>query len=176
METVINWLDLPVEIWELILSNLDAYELLKASETCIKFNNVLSMSQRLMKKLSLEIGNTYLTYLSENKLAKKKVCEDSLSELNLRKEYIQKSDRKYESILIFSLMDHVAEHYIKNVLFDILKQFAGSVKQITLMDISLQDNNKNSFCHTVSVEIISLIVKTLKSLKTLKYDGKNYII
>ena len=172
MESKINWLHLPDIIWELILSNLKGKDLLRASETCKKFNNLLSMSERLMTKLRLKIRNPYRSYYIRNETDRKELYIKSICELNFTKQCLQKSERKYESMRIFELgFNHLPKHtekrkekkknekYITNVIFDIFKQFAGSVKQITFYDISLQDND------------FYKLIQVLKNLKVLKFEG-----
>ena len=159
MQSEINWLHLPDIIWESILSNLDAKCLLKASLTCKKFNDLLSISHSLMEELSLEIGNIFMDYRIRNKENeyKKYFCE-----LKLIKECLQKSERKYESITIYDLDDHAAENYIIDVLIDILKLLAGSVKQITFCDTSLKADN------------FYKLIQIMKNLKVLKFKGSDF--
>ena len=138
---IINWLHLPDIMWESILLNLEFICLLNASETCKRFNDLLSMSQRLMKKVRLEIG--------------------PYKDLKLIKECLLKSERKYDSIIIRALVNNSAENDIIDVIVDILKHFAGSVKQITFLKTSLQDDN------------FFKIIQILKNLKVLKFKGRD---
>ena len=75
MESDINWLNLPVEMWELIFCNLKVKCLLRASETCKKFNDVLSNSQRLMKRISLTVGHIFMYDYIKQAFHKNKVYE-----------------------------------------------------------------------------------------------------
>ena len=50
-----DWLCFPDEVWEEILDYLDVQSLLGTTETCCKFNNLISESPRIMKKLTLKI-------------------------------------------------------------------------------------------------------------------------
>ena len=115
MESNINWLHLPDIVWELILSNLDTKSLMKASESCKKFNYLLSDSKRLMDKVDLRIWNKHnswkygLTY------------EESSCELKLMKECLQNSARKYDSIKIYYHKDRAVENNMMDVIFEILK-------------------------------------------------------
>ena len=82
--------------------------------------------------------------------------------MKLFRECLQKSERKYDSIIISNLRDHhhAIEKCTYNVIFDILKQFAGSVKQITFYDTSLQDDN------------FFKIIKIMNGLKVLKFERR----
>ena len=94
-------------------------------------------------------------------LPKKNETLKSLRELKLLKECLQKSERKYDSIIISNLKDH--NEIIKcifNVTLDILKQFAGTVSQLTFLNTSLQDNN------------FFEVIRIIKNLKTLKFEGR----
>ena len=165
METDINWLDLSDRVWKLILSNLNYKSLLNASGTCKKFNVLLAMSQRLMKKLSLQIGNPFGERF-ETVLDKENAYDEYLYELKLMKECLQKSERKYDSIIIWVLKDRAPENYIMYYLiFEILKQLVESVDQITFFRTPLQDDN------------FFKVIQILKNLKVLKFKeyGDDYL-
>ena len=87
-----------------------------------------------------------------------------LCELSFMEKCLQKSVRKYESIRIYRLSDHEAENYVIHVMFNILKQFAGSVKQITFYNTSLKDVN------------FIKIIQILKNLKILKFERCNSVV
>ena len=153
MDSDINWLHLPAEIWEIILSNLEAKHLLKASETCKQFNDLLSKSQLLIKKLCLEIGSIFMQYHIRND---GNAYEKYFCELNLMKECLQKLERKYEKIRICAILDFEQDDMI-DVIYDILKQLEKSVKQITFYNSTLQDD-----------EFFKMI-QIMKNLKVLKF-------
>ena len=156
MESQINWLHLPDIIWELILCNLKVKHLLNASETCKKFNYLLSRSPRLMKKLSLRIGNPDpFKFLILHNPAREKEYEEYLCKFKLFKKCLQKSNRKYDSIIICD---------IKCAIFDIVKQFAKSVEQIKFLESSLQDGE------------FFKIIQIMKNLKILKFEGRFFNI
>ena len=168
MDLDINWLDLPVEIWEMILCNLEIECLLNASISCKQLNDVLSISQRLMKKISLRIENPFKSIYFANGADIKKLFKKSIRELNFMKKCLQKSERKYESIRICDLeFSNLGNHEGKKKrkeIYDILKQFAGSVKQITLFNTSLQNFE------------FSKIIQMMKNLKVLKFEGSGCVI
>ena len=159
MDSEINWLHLPDIIWVSILNNLEHECLLNASITCKKFNDVLSLSQRLMNRLSLTIKNPYSVYYIKNEHEKQKIILKSIWEMKLMKECLQKSERKYDSISMCSLVDRLTKKYIMNAIIDILKYFAGSVKEISFYNTSLQD------------DYFFKIIQTMKNLNVLKFEG-----
>ena len=152
MESDNNWLCLPDFIWESILYNLRFQELMRASETCKKFNDLLSGSQRLMTKIRFKFGKlnskNHTYELNKGNLQFMKL--EPFSEMKRMKEYLQKSERKYDSIF-FSAVGN------SNVIFDILKQFAGSVKEITFHKTTLQ------------ARVFFKIIQDMKNLKVLKF-------
>ena len=168
MESGIHWLDLPFEIWEMIFSNLDNMTLLKTSATCKKFNDWLSLSQHLMKKFRLRIGKRILYHSGfKNELDKENAYLKSICELKLTKECLQMSERKYYSIRICALHKFVPENdIIIDIIIDILKQFAGSVKQIIFYNATLQD------------DVFYKILQIMRNLKVLRFEGLlgDYII
>ena len=163
MESDFNWLDLPVEIWELILCKLEFRCLLKASETCKKFNDVLSNSQRLMNKFCFIIGNPYIEYCYSSEMLRGHdlLHKEYLCELKLVKECLEKSERKYDCFKIFVQRKRADKKFTRNVMFEILKQFAGSVKQIKFSENSQDDN-------------FFKIIQIMKNLKVLKFEDIDY--
>ena len=137
MESNINWLHLPDIVWELILSNLDTKSLMKASESCKKFNYLLSDSKRLMDKISLRLWNKYESWKY------KRTYEESICDLKLMKECLQNSARKYDSIKIYNYKDRADKNNMMDVIFEILELdcISGSVKQITFCSTLLEDNS-----------------------------------
>ena len=162
MDSDINWLHLPDIIWELILSHLDYNSLLRASVTCKKFNNVFSISKRLMKKLRLTIFDPSVEY--KMKIARWKENKSMDCELEPINHCLQNSVRKYESILIRRLSDDAAKTYVEDVLIKILKHIAGSVEEIQFYDTSLKDDE------------LFKIIQIMKNLKILKFKQHNYHI
>ena len=160
MESDFNWLHLPDFIWELILCNLEIIWLLRASRTCKKFNDLISMSKHSMKKIRFMIKNNDSEINPVND--KERVNEEALCELKLMRECLQKSKRKYDSIVISVLVDHAAEKYLIDLIFDILKQLAGSVKEITFHNAALYDDN------------FFKIIQILENLNVLKFIGNYY--
>ena len=160
IESGTNWLYLPDRIWESILCNLNKRSLLNASESCKKINDLLSLSQLLIKKLSLQINIPHSINYTKNERAREKIYLRSFRNLEMMKECLKMSGRKYNSIIIRNLKDvkNPIAKYNYNAIFDILKQFAGSVKQIKFVYTSLQD------------EIFIKIMQTLKNLKVLKFE------
>ena len=156
-----DWFNLSDKTWESILCNLSDRNLLNASESCRKFNDLFSNSHRLIKLLSLKIEIPHEPSHIRTELAKENEILKSLRELKLLGECLQKSERKYDSIIISNLRDH--DEIVKclyDAAFDILKQFAGSVNQLTFLNTSLLDDN------------FFEVMKTLKNLKVLKFEGR----
>ena len=146
---------------KIVFCNLKARSLLNASETCKQFNAVLSVSQQLMKKLVLRIGMTPDDYYFKRPRNIENVIEKFLCELKLMKDCLQKSERKYDSISIFGIRDLVScspENFMIDLVFDILKQVAGSVNQIAFIETSFSDNN------------FFKVIQTIKNLKCLKFE------
>ena len=173
MESNINWLDLPDNIWESILNNLEDKDLLKASETCKKFNNLLSSSQQLIKKLCLQINNPYGYEHFTNETDRKELYKKSICELKFMKKCLLMSERKYESIIIddlgFNILESHAgkkknkEKQITNVLTDIFKYLARSVKEIKFSNVAELQNDE--FCK---------IIQIMKNLTVLKFYGSGF--
>ena len=112
-------------IWETILFNLERKCLLNTSATCKKFNDLLSMSQRLTNKVSFTIKNPYRSYYITNELGRKKICRKSICKLKFMKKCLQNSERKYENIRICDLrflnleIHEESEKNIINAIIDI---------------------------------------------------------
>ena len=158
-----NWLDLPDKIWELILCDLKYRCLLNASETCKRFNELISMSKRMMTKFSFKIENSLSELFNKTINDGDKVYQTYFRELKVMRKCLQTSKRKYDSIKIrnhydiFETYSNIDKKYIINVFFDILKQFAGSVEQITFSDTSIQNDE------------FTKIIQIMKNLKVLKF-------
>ena len=159
MESNINWLHLPDIVWELILSNLRTKCLLRASESCKKFNYLLSDSKRLMDKISLRLWNKYESRFYRYHPKKLKTNEGCLDELKLLKECLENSARKYDGIIINNL-GSATENNMMDVIFEILELdcISGSVKQITFCNTLLEDNS------------FYKIIQIMKNLKVLKFE------
>ena len=158
MESNINWLDLPDNIWESILNNLEDKDLLKASETCKKFNNLLSISSSLTKKLRLEIGNKLMEIAVRMFKNGNAMC---IFHLVLMKQCLQKSERKYDKIRIYAILDFEQDDMMYAI-YDILKLLAGSVKEITFYNAKLNDDE------------FFKIMQIMKNLKVLKFCGGSF--
>lgn len=159
MESDLNWLHLPDSIWELIMIYLNFEDLLNASVICKNFNDFISMSPFLMKKICFTIGKSEWFRYSFNNVPTN-LCLESFCKLKLMNDCLQKSKRKYHSIKIFSLDDRSDEKYVINLIFDILKKLAGSVKQITFFKAALQD------------DFFINIIQIMKNLKVVKFEGQ----
>ena len=149
MELDFNWLHLPDFIWESILCNLRVGDLLKASETCKQFNDLLSGSQRLMSKIRFKFENPDSKNHTNEVNKRNWQSMEPLCEMKVMKECLLKSERKYDSIFVSAVG-------YSNYIFDILKHFAGSVKEITFHKTTLQ------------AHVFIKIIQVMKNLKVLK--------
>lgn len=108
---VVNWIDLPCEIWEKILSYLDGKSLIRVSETCLKLNEVVDLNRKLIDKLWLKL------YVNDS-------SAENFSEVL---KVIKNSRREYKQLFIH----YVMSQWFENELFvEVLQQLGRSVKAL----------------------------------------------
>lgn len=107
-----NWIDLPFEIWEHILGYLDGKSLIRASETCVKLNEVVDLNPKLVDKLWLKL------YVSDS------TSDESFVEVL---KVIKNTRREYKQLFIHYVMGH----WFENELFlGVLQQLGESVRAL----------------------------------------------
>lgn len=107
----VDWINLPNELWEHILSFADGLSLMRATETCTKINKIIDENPKLIDKLWLKI------YVGD---ADERTFIEGLK-------VIRKSKRKYKQLF----MHYVKMPWFKNELFlEVLNQLGESVNAL----------------------------------------------
>lgn len=158
----VPWLDLPDEVWEIILGYLNVRSLLKASETCSKFNNVMGKSNKLMKMIRLSIVISVNYFLEgyhgdQNKLK----CYRQIKAL---KENLKMSGRNYQNSGLSLLGRHRGWSVpLDTIMTDILMEIC-EIFQIfseSIIDFQIEQCNIENKVFTKIIRIFGNLQKCL---------------
>ncbi|CAO1328828.1 unnamed protein product [Diamesa serratosioi] len=156
----VPWLNLPDEVWEVILGHLNVKSLLTATETCTRLNDVTGKSKKLMKMIRLNIEVPVNNFLEgfhgeQNKLK-------GFRRIKALKENLLMSDRNYQNTGIsvlgrFRGWSIPFDAIMTNILMDICEIFTFFSRSI--IDFKIQQSNIEN---KVFVKIISIFMNLQK--------------
>ncbi|CAO1328849.1 unnamed protein product [Diamesa serratosioi] len=154
----VPWLNLPDEVWVVILGHLNVKTLLTATETCTRLNDVTGKSKKLMKMIRLNIDVPVNKFYCEGKHYKFK----GLKLIKALKENLLMSDRIYQNSGI-SLVDKIKgwsipfDAIMTNILIEVCEIFTFFSRSI--IDFKIQNSTIEN---KVFVKIISIFMNLQK--------------
>ncbi|CAO1301402.1 unnamed protein product [Diamesa tonsa] len=124
VENTLNLLDLNNDVLELILKNLDVRSLIKTTEVCTRFNDLISDSSKLMKNIRLKVVK----------------CKNE--PFFWRTRNVVDSVRKYKNIYVESLSSAypLEEDEIKRFLVKILHKFGPNIRDLEIKGLKFESN------------------------------------
>lgn len=122
----LNLLDLNNDVLELIFKKLDVRSLIKTTEVCTRFNDLISDSSKLMKNIRLKVVK----------------CKNE--PFFWRTRNVVQSVRKYKSIYVESLSSAypLEEDEIKSFLVRILHKFGPNIKDLEIKGLKFKSHNE----------------------------------
>lgn len=124
VSNTLNLLDLNNDVLEIILKNLDGRSLIKVTEVCTRFNDLISESSKLMKNIRLKVVK----------------CKNEPFFWRTRK--VVESVRKYKKIYVESLSNDypLEENEIKSFLMKILRKFGPSIIDLEIKGLKFKSH------------------------------------
>lgn len=142
-DEVVNWIDLPNELWEHILGYLDRKTLIQTTEVCVKLKEIIELNPKLFDKVWLRL-----------QLADEEDFDEGLR-------VIQKSKRKYKQLYLHC----IKKHWFHNELFiDVLKQTSESVASLVTSSIHFPSRKSlvstlRMFTHLKRLEVHMVVIE-----------------
>ena len=114
---------LPDEILIIIFAKLSPKDLLNIAETCTHFNELISQTQILTKKLFLKIDFRTIFWNSQGEVK----CSQSIGAL-------WRTERKYENLVVVNLVDHSVVTKLFDFAEEIFDRFGKQLKSVKFVD------------------------------------------